>query len=72
MTLVLLLNNIRKEGVTMNSILNPVFEYVVYTLLIVNLFFNNSILTSIGLIGLVISILLIKIGYDIRKLNKGE
>ena len=72
MTLVLLLNNIRKEEVTMNSIFNPVFEYVVYTLLIVNLFFNNSILTSIGLIGLVISILLIKIGYDIRKINKGE
>jgi len=72
MTLALLLNNIRKKEVKMNRILNPVFEYVVFTLLIVNLFFNNSILNSIGLIGLVISILLIKIGYDIRKLNKGE
>jgi hypothetical protein len=56
----------------MNSIFNIAFEYVVYTVLAVNLIFNNSLITSVGLIGLVISILLIKIGYDIRKINEGE
>lgn len=72
MTLVLLLNNIRKEEVTMNSILNPIFEYVVYVILASNLLFNTSIVKSIGLVGFMISIILIKTGYDIRKLNKGE
>ena len=56
----------------MNSIFNSAFEYVVYVTLAINLLFNNSIVISIGIVGTVISLILIKIGYDIRKINKGE
>lgn len=48
-----------------------IVEIIILMIIIGNLLFSTIVLTSIGIIGLVLTLLLIFIHQEVRKLNKG-
>lgn len=48
-----------------------IVEIIILMIIIGNLLFSTTVLTSIGIIGLVLTLLLIFIHQEVRKLNKG-